>query len=90
MHSYEFGSSGGSGSAGSPGDRGDKSNGNSALSLVLLIALVVVVAVVALSLAFWILGALFNFGGVILKIALLTAIVALVWRRIAGRRRRHV
>ncbi len=90
MHSYEFGPIGGSGSAGSPKDPGDKPGGNSALSLILLIAVVVVVAVVGLGLAFWVLGTLFHFAGFIVRIALVTAVVALVWRRIAGRRSRRV
>jgi hypothetical protein len=89
MHSYEFGATGGSGGE-SPKDPGDKRSGNSALSLILLIAVVVVVGVVGLGLAFWILGTLFHFAGDIVRLALVVAVVALVWRRIAGHRNRRV
>ena len=80
MHNYEFGSSGGSSGYTSPSD-GDGPR-HSVLSLVLLICGVAIVAAVGLGAVFWALGFLFHIAGLILRIALITAVVAFVWRRV--------
>ena len=80
MHNYEFGSSGASSGYTSPSD-GDGPR-HSVLSLVLLICGVAVVAAVGLGAVFWALGFLFHVAGLILRIALITAVVAFVWRRV--------
>lgn len=89
MHNYEFGSSGGSSGYTGPSD-GDGPR-HSVLSLVLLICGVAVVAAVGLGAVFWALGFLFHIAGLILRIALITAVVAFVWRRVVrGRCRTSV
>jgi len=88
MHNYEFGSS----SGGGPFENrtpGDPQPGHSVLSLVILVCLVAGAAVVGLGLAFWALGFVFHAAGLLLRIALITAVVAFVWRRVVrGRFRR--
>jgi hypothetical protein len=92
MHNYEFGSRGGTGQysserytpAGDPDRRGDRS----ILGLVVMVAVAVLVAMVGLGFAFWALGLFFHLLGFILRVALLTAVVAFVWRRVVRGRSR--
>jgi putative flippase GtrA len=51
-----------------------------------MIAVVAVVAIVGLGIAFWLLGFLFHLAGWILRVAVLAAVAALVWRRITRHR----
>jgi hypothetical protein len=89
MHNHEFGP------VGSPGiheghDGAEGAGGHSILSLVLLIAAVVVTAIVGLTVAFWALGFLFDIAGLVLRVALLAAVAAFVWRRVVrGRPRKY-
>ena len=90
MHNYEFGSSSGGGQFESqvPGDRPQS---HSVLSLIILVCLVAVAAAVGLGLAFWALGFVFHVAGLLLRIALVTAVIAFVWRRVVrGRCRRNI
>ena len=89
MHNYESGSSFGSGSYGSTGDP-DGHRGRSIFSLIVMIAVVAVGAVLVLGTAFWVLGLVFHMVGWILKVALLAAVAALVWRSITRGRSRRV
>jgi hypothetical protein len=61
---------------------GPEERRHSVLSLVLLIAAVTVLGIIALGFTFWALGFLFHIFGLILKIALLAAVAAFVWRRV--------
>jgi hypothetical protein len=85
MHDYQFGSSG-SGA----GDDYDRPHRYSTLSLVLLIVGVAIAAAVGLGIIFWALGFLFHLLGWVLKIAILAAVAAFVWRRITCRRTRSM
>ena len=69
---------------GGPEDGG--THGHSVFSLVLIIAVVAVVGAVALTIAFLLLGFLFHVVGFILKVAIVAAVVALVWRRVTRHR----
>jgi hypothetical protein len=86
MHNYEFGSWGASrpGPYGEP--EGDAPQKHSTFSLIVMIAVVAVVAIVGLGVAFWALGFLFHLAGWILRVAVLAAVAALVWRRITRHR----
>jgi hypothetical protein len=89
MHNYEFGSSSGGGQfeGGAPGG---PQPGHSVLSLVILVCLVSGAAVIGLGLAFWALGFVFHVAGLLFRIALVTAVVAFVWRRVVrGRSHRN-
>lgn len=89
MHNFEVGSTGGPAPYGSQVPDGP--HRNSVLSLVLLIGTIVVVASIALGLVLWTVGLVFSLAGVILRVLILTAVVALVWRYIARRRScRHI
>jgi putative flippase GtrA len=58
---------------------------HSVLSLVLLIVGVAVAAALGLSLAFWAFGFLFHILGFVLRIALVVAVAAFVWKRVMRR-----
>ena len=85
MHDYQFGSSG-SRAGGDP----DGPHRYSTLSLVLLIVGVAVAAALGLGIVFWALGLVWHLVGDIIKIAILAAVAAFIWRRIAGRRSRSI
>ena len=89
MHNYEVGDPGGA----AQNDSYQYSEGphrNSTLSLVLLIIAVAVGAIVVLGLAFIALGVLFHLAGFLIRLALVVAVVAFVWRMVTrGRNHRH-
>jgi putative flippase GtrA len=86
MHNYEFGSWGASrqGPYGEP--EGDGPRKHSTLSLIVMIAVVAILAIVGVSVVFWALGFLFHLAGWILRVAVLAAVAAFVWRRITRHR----
>jgi putative flippase GtrA len=86
MHNYEFGSWGASrpGPYSEPG--GDSPRKHSTFSLIVMIAVVAVLAILGLGVTFWVLGFLFHLAGWILRVAVLAAVAALVWRWITRRR----
>jgi hypothetical protein len=88
MHSYETGPHG-TGPYRIFGSEGDEPRRHSVFSLVALIAVVAVAGALALALVFLILGTLFSLAGFILKVALIVAISAFIWRRVMRRRHRH-
>jgi hypothetical protein len=88
MHNYEFGPTTG------PGYHSDQTPGGSprrysVLSLIIIICAVAIVATLGLGLAFWVLAFLFHIAGFIVKVALITAAIAFVWRRVVHGRCRH-
>jgi uncharacterized transporter YbjL len=88
MHNYDFGSTTGPQAFNRPG--GDEPPRHSVLSLVLLIVAVGIVAAVGLGLVFWAFGFLFHVASLLLKVALIVAVAALVWKRITrGRSRKY-
>jgi hypothetical protein len=87
MHNFEFGPSSGGGQFESQGP-GESPQKHSVLSLVILVCLVAVAAVVGLGLVFWALGFVFHVAGWLLRIALFTAVIAFVWRRVVHGRSR--
>ena len=89
MHNYESGPFIGSGSY-SPSGGPDEHRGRSIFSLIVMIAIVAVAAVLVLGTAFWVLGLAFHLLGWIVKVALLAAVAALVWRRITRGRSHRV
>jgi hypothetical protein len=89
MHNYESGSFFGSGSS-NPSGEPDEHRGRSFFSLIVMIAVVAVGAVLVLGTAFWVLGLLFHMAGWILRVALLAAVAAFVWKRITRGRSHHV
>jgi hypothetical protein len=80
MHDYDFGSGSGPRSYNNP-PVGDEPR-HSVLSLVLLIVVVGILAAVGLGLVFWAFGFLFSIAALLLRVALIVAVAALVWRRI--------
>ena len=86
MHNYEFGSTGTSGGPGGgdpyryggPGDR----PGRGLLGTALMVVVIAVGAVLVLGTAFWAIGLVFHLLGWIVRVALLAAVAALVWRRV--------
>ncbi len=54
-------------------------------SLIVMIVVIAVIAAVALSVTFWALGFLFHLAGWILRIAVLAAVAAFVWRKVNRR-----
>jgi hypothetical protein len=89
MHNYDFGGFGSSArepTYGGPEDGGPRKH--SVFSLVVMIAVVAVIAVLALALGFWLLGLVFHLAGLIVKVAVLAAVAALIWRRISRHRSR--
>jgi putative flippase GtrA len=83
MQNFQFGPSSSTGSAAGPSQQEPRRH--SVLSLILLIAAVAVVTTVGLGFAFWALGFLFHMLGWILRVAILTAVVAFVWKRVTRR-----
>jgi hypothetical protein len=86
MHNYDsgpFGSAAQHGAYGEPENDGRQKH--SMFSLIVMIVVIAVIAAVALSVTFWALGFLFHLAGWILKIAVLAAVAAFVWRRINRR-----
>jgi hypothetical protein len=86
MHNYEFGSWGASRSGPGGEPEGDPRQKHSTFSLIVMIAVVAVLAILGLGIAFWLLGFLFHLAGWILRVAVLAAVAAFVWRRITRRR----
>jgi hypothetical protein len=86
MHNYEFGSWGTSrqGPYGEPEGEGPRKH--STFSLIVMIAVVAVLAIVGVTVVFWALHFLFHLAGWILRVAVLAAVAAFVWRRITRRR----
>ncbi len=83
---YDFGPLGGSAGHSShhePED--DTRHQNSIFSLIVMIVVVAIIGAVALSVTFWALGFLFHLAGWILRIAILAAVAAFVWRKINRR-----
>jgi membrane protein implicated in regulation of membrane protease activity len=88
MHNFEFGPSSGGGQFESQAP-GEPPRNHSVLSLIILICLVAGAAVIGLGLLFWVLGFAFHVAGLLLRIAIITAVVAFIWRRVVhGRSRR--
>ncbi len=85
---YDFGPFGSAGQSSHYEGDNDAPHKNSIFSLVVMIVVVAVIGAVVLGLAFMALGLLFHLAGWILKVAILAAVAALVWRRI-NRRRSH-
>jgi putative flippase GtrA len=85
MHNYDFGSTG----SAHQSPYGEPEHGaprkHSMFSLIAMIVVVAVLAMAGLGIAFWALGFLFSLAGWILKVAVLTAVAAFVWRRINRR-----
>jgi len=91
MHSYETGPYGTGPTFRVFGSDEEEPKRHSMFSLIALIAVIAVAAALALGLVFLILGTLFSIAGAILKVAILAAIAALVWRRVMRRRHsRHI
>jgi hypothetical protein len=83
---YDFGPLGGSAGHSShhePED--DARHHNSIFSLIVMIVVVAIVGAVALSLVFWAMDFVFHLAGWILRIAILAAVAAFVWRKINRR-----
>jgi biotin transporter BioY len=83
---YDFGPFGSAGHSSHYETEGDGRHQNSIFSLVVMIVVVAVIGAIVLGLAFMALGVLFHLAGWILKVAILAAVAALVWRRITRRR----
>lgn len=64
---------------------GDDPGRHSVFSLVALIAVVAVLAVLALGLVFLVLGFIASLAGTILKIVILAAVAAFIWKRVMRR-----
>jgi hypothetical protein len=88
MHNYETGPYG-TGPYRVFGSEEEEPRRHSVFSLVALIAVVAVVGALALALVFLILGTLFSLAGFILKVAIIVAISAFIWRRVMRHRHRH-
>lgn len=78
MHNYDVGPGQYSG-YGEPDH--DVPRKHSTFSLIVMIVVVAALGIAALSVAFWALGFLFSLAGLILKVAILAAVAAFVWRR---------
>jgi hypothetical protein len=84
--SYDFGPIGGSAAHSSRHEpENDGPHRNSIFSLIVMIVVVAVLGAVALSVMFWALGIVFHLAGWILRIAILAAVAAFVWRKINRR-----
>ena len=86
MHNYEFGSWGGSRRGPYGESEGEGPRKQSTFSLIVMIAVVAVLAIIGLGIAFWVLGFLFHIAGWILKVAVLAAVAAFIWRRVTRHR----
>ena len=87
MHSYETGPFGSGPNYRVFGTEEEEPKRHSVFSLIALIAVIAVGAVLAIGLIFLILGTLFSLAGAIIKVAILAAIAAFVWRRVMHRKR---
>jgi hypothetical protein len=86
MHNYDAGRFGGSAESGASGrPDNDGPHRNSIFSLIVMIVLVAAVAAIGLTITFWALGFLFHLAGWILRIAVLAAVAAYIWRRVNRR-----
>jgi hypothetical protein len=85
MHNYQFGASGGSDPGAYGGPPGDAPQKHSIFSLIVMIVVVAALAIAGLGITFWALGFLFHMAGWILRVAVLAAVAALVWRRVNRR-----
>jgi hypothetical protein len=85
MHNYEFGPFGGASHQSSDSEPEGGCHRHSAFSLVAWIILLAVAAAIVLSIAFWVLGVVAGIAAWIVKIAILAAVGAFVWRRITRR-----
>jgi hypothetical protein len=90
MHSYETGPHGSGPYRVFGRDEEEEPRRHSVFSLVALIAVVAVVGALALALVFLIIGTLFSLAGFILKVAIIVAISAFIWRRICRRHRTYI
>jgi hypothetical protein len=90
MHNYEFGAPGGTQRGPYGGPEGDTPGKHSMFSLIVTIVVVAVLAMVAIGIAFWTLGFLFSIAGWILRVAVLAAVAAFVWRWVNRRSRDRV
>lgn len=86
MHNYDFGAFGGYGQHGPYGEPEGAPRRHSVFSLVVTIIVVAVGAAIVLGLLFWTLGLVFSIAGWIIRIAILAAVAALVWRRLTRHR----
>lgn len=64
---------------------GSLAGGRSLFSVILLVIGAAVAVAVGLTLVFWVLGLVFNLLGWIARIAIITAVVAVVWRAVNRR-----
>ena len=86
MHDYVSGALGGS-THQTPygGPERHTSEKHSVFSLIVMVVVIAVIAAVGLSITFWALGFLFHLLGWILKVAVLAAVAAVVWRWVSRR-----
>ncbi len=81
---YDFGPFGSTGQS-SHHEPDEAPRKNSIFSLIVMIVVVAVLGAIALSVVFWAMGFLFHLAGWILRIAVLAAVAAFVWRKINRR-----
>jgi hypothetical protein len=83
---YDFGPLGGAAghSSHDEPDSGGRHQ-NSIFSLIVMIVVIAVLGAIALGIVFWAMGFLFHMAGWILRIAILAAVAAFVWRKINRR-----
>jgi hypothetical protein len=63
----------------------DRPRKSSIFSLIVMIVAVAAIAAVGLTITFWALGFMFHLAGWILRVAVLAAVAAYVWRRVNRR-----
>jgi hypothetical protein len=85
MHNYDFGPFGGASHQGAYGEPEGGPRRHSVFSLVAWIVVLAVAAAIVLTIAFWALGIIVGLAGWILKIAILAAVAAFVWRKVSRR-----
>jgi hypothetical protein len=86
MHNYEAGPLGDPAQHSGYGDpEPPRRPQHSTFSLIAMIVVIAVAATVGLTVAFWALGFLFHLAGWILRVAVLAAVAAYVWRRVNRR-----
>lgn len=83
MHDYDSATMGGAGRGSFAGEEGRPGREHSVASLVAMVAVLAIGAGIALAVGFWLLGALIGLAGLALKVAVLTAVAALVWRKVS-------
>ena len=64
---------------------GRRTRKHSIFSLIVMIVVVAAIAAVGLTITFWALGFMFHLAGWILRVAVLAAVAAYVWRRVNRR-----